>query len=97
MGLAKLEDRREMSRRTDIVLKVTAVTLTWLVLLALLLGWGMTGSAGAERPIAALVAVVLPFVAGVIATKNGYVWLGGAYVGLTLAMVLPALGIAGLV
>jgi hypothetical protein len=43
------------------------------------------------------VAVVLPFVAAVIATKNGYVWLGGAYVVLTLAMVLPALGIAGLV
>ena len=96
MALAKLEDRREVSRRTDVVLQVTAVTLTWLVLLALLLGWGMTGHAGGERWLAALIAVVLPFVAGVIATRNGYVWLGGAYVALTLAMVLPALGIAGL-
>jgi hypothetical protein len=97
VALAKLEDRRDARRRTDVVLKVTLVTLIWLVSLALLLGWGLTGGAGAERQLAALVAVVLPFVAAVIATKNGYVWLGGAYVVLTLAMVLPALGIAGLV
>lgn len=97
VALAKLEDRRDAHRRTDVALKVTLVTLIWLVSLALLLGWGLTGSAGAERQLAALVAVVLPFVAAVIATKNGYVWLGGAYVVLTLAMVLPALGIAGLV
>ena len=96
VALAKLEDRRDVHRRTDIALKVILVTLIWLVSLALLLGWGLTGSAGAERQFAALVAVVLPFVAAVIATKNGYVWLGGAYVVLTLAMVLPALGIAGL-
>ena len=96
MALAKLEDRREVSHRTDVVLQVTAVTLAWLVLLALLLGWGMTGHAGGERWLAALIAVVLPFVAGVIATRNGLVWLGGLYVALTLVMVLPALGIAGL-
>jgi hypothetical protein len=97
VALAKLEDRREVDRRTDVALKVILVTLIWLVSLALLLGWGLTGGAGAERPFAALVAVVLPFVAAVIATRHGYVWLGGAYVVLTLAMVLPALGIAGLV
>jgi hypothetical protein len=97
VALAKAEDPRETARRTDVVLQVIAVTLGWLVLLALLLGWGMTGTAGGERQVAALVAVVLPFVAGVIATKNGHMWLGGAYVALTLAMVLPALGIAGLV
>jgi hypothetical protein len=96
LALAKAEDPREAARRTDVALRVVAVTLAWLVLLALLLGWGLTGRAGAERQVAALVAVVLPFVAAVIATKNGYVWLGGAYVVLTLAMVLPALGIAGL-
>jgi hypothetical protein len=97
VALAKLEDRREGHRRTDVALKVTFVTLLWLVSLALLVGWGLTGSAGGERQFAALVAVVLPFVAAVIATRNGYVWLGGADVTLTLAMVLPALGIAGLV
>jgi hypothetical protein len=96
VALAKVRDPQEAARRTDVALRVTAVTLAWLVLLALLLGWGMTGSAGAERQVAALVAVVLPFVAAVIATKNGHVWLGGAYVVLTLAMVLPAIGIAGL-
>jgi hypothetical protein len=96
MALAKLEDRHTLSRRTDVVLQVTAVTLAWLVLLALLLGWGMTGHAGGERWLAALIAVVLPFVAGVIATRNGLVWLGGLYVALTLVMVLPALGVAGL-
>jgi hypothetical protein len=39
---------------------------------------------------------VVPFVAAVLATRRGHVWVGGAYVVLTLAMVLPALGIAGL-
>ena len=96
MALAKLEDRRAAERRSEVALRVVCVTLIWLVSLALLLGWGLTGRPGAERGLAALVAVVLPFVAAVIATRHGYVWLGGAYVVLTLAMVLPALGIAGL-
>ena len=96
VALAKLEDRREVVRRQEVALRVAAVTLAWLVLLALLLGWGLTGSPGGERYLAALVAVVMPFVAAVIATRHGYPWLGGAYVVLTLAMVLPALGMAGL-
>jgi hypothetical protein len=96
VALAKLEDRRETARRTDVVLQVVAITLFWLVSLALLIGWGLTGTAGGERDLAALLAVVVPFVAAVIATRHGRVWVGGAYVVLTLAMVLPALGIAGL-
>ena len=96
LAMAKAEDPREIARRTEVALQVVAVTLAWLVLLALLLGWGLTGRAGAERQVAALIAVVLPFVAAVIATRHGYVWLGGAYVVLTLAMVIPAIGIAGL-
>jgi hypothetical protein len=96
VALAKLEDRRETARRTDVVLQVVAITLFWLVSLALLIGWGLTGTAGGERDVAALLAVVVPFVAAVIATRHGRVWVGGAYVVLTLAMVLPALGIAGL-
>jgi hypothetical protein len=94
LAMAKVEDPRESARRTEVALQVVAVTLAWLVLLALLLGWGLTGPAGAERRVAALVAVVLPFVAAVIATRHGYVWLGGAYVVLTLAMVIPAIGMA---
>jgi hypothetical protein len=96
VALAKLEDRRETARRTDVVLQVAAITLFWLVSLALLIGWGLTGTAGGERDVAALLAVVVPFVAAVIATRHGRVWVGGAYVVLTLAMVLPAMGIAGL-
>jgi len=91
VALAKLEDHRDVARRREIVLRVTAITLAWLVLLALLLGWGLTGGAGHERYLAAIVAVVLPFTAAVLATRRGYPWLGGAYVVLTLAMVLPAL------
>ncbi len=96
VALAKLEDRRDVARRTDVVLRIVAITLFWLVSLALLIGWGLTGTAGAERDVAALVAVVVPFVAAVVATRHGHVGVGGAYVVLTLAMVLPALGIAGL-
>lgn len=46
--------------------------------------------------IAAVLIVLLPFVAGVIATKNRRVFLGGFYVVLTLAMLVPAVSIAGM-
>jgi hypothetical protein len=95
VALAKLPDPREAARRTDMALRIAAITLFWLVSLALLIGWGLTGTAGGERDVAALLAIVVPFAAGVLATKHGHVWLGGAYVALTLAMVLPAIGIAG--
>jgi hypothetical protein len=88
--------RRAVARRTEVALQVAAITLFWVVSLALLIGWGMIGTAGAERDVAALLAVVAPFAAAVIATRHGYVWVGGAYVLLTLVMVVPAVGIAGL-
>ena len=50
---------------------------------------------GAGYLVAAVLMVLLPFVAGVIATKNRRFFVGGAYVVLTLAMVLPALSVAG--
>lgn len=96
VAMAKAEDPRTVARRTGTALQVAAITLFWLVALALLIGWGLTGPVGAERHVAALVAVVAPFAAAVLATRRGHVWVGGAYVVLTLAMVLPALGIAGL-
>ena len=96
VALAKLEDPRELAHRQEVALRVVAITLFWLVSLAMLIGWGLTGRPGAERDVAALLAVVVPFAAAVIATKNGRFWLGGTYVVLTLAMVLPAMGIAGL-
>jgi hypothetical protein len=96
LTLARIEDPREAVRRRDVALRIVAITLFWLVSLALLIGWGLTGRAGAERNVAALLAIVVPFAAAVIATKNGRWWLGGTYVVITLAMVLPAMGIAGL-
>ena len=88
-------DRRAAALRTEVALKVTLVTLSWLVSVSLLVGWGVTGP---ERQpgtllLAALLAVVLPFVGAVIATRHGRFFLGGVYVVLTLGMVLPALSL----
>ena len=96
VALAKIEDPRVVTRRREVWLRVVAITLSWLVITSLLIGWGLTGTAGRERDVAALLAIVVPFVAAVLATKNGQFRLGGTYVVLTLAMVFPALGIAGL-
>lgn len=88
-------DQRAAAVRTEVALKVALVTLSWLVSVSLLIGWGVTGP---ERQpgallLAALLAVVLPFVGAVIATRHGQFFLGGVYVVLTLAMVLPALSL----
>lgn len=97
VALSKVEPRRDVARRTEVALRVTAVTLAWLVIMALLLGWSLAtpGPAGGERYLAALVAILLPFVAAVIAVSNTQYRLGGVYVVLTLVMVIPALGMAG--
>jgi hypothetical protein len=87
------DERRAAALRTEVALKVTLVTLAWLVSVSLSLGWGLTGEekqAGAVL-LAALLAVVGPFVGAVIATRHGQFFLGGVYVILTLVMVLPAL------
>jgi hypothetical protein len=87
------DERRAAALRTEVILKITLVTLAWLVSVSLLLGWGLTGPE--KQPVtvllAALLAVVGPFVGAVIATRHGQFFLGGVYVVLTLAMVLPAL------
>jgi hypothetical protein len=95
-------DERDAAHRADVALKVAAVTLTWLVSVSLLVGYGLTTAGGtrATDVAAALVAIVSPFVAAVIATRNRQFVLGGVYVVLTLAvaltvmMVLPALSVA---
>jgi hypothetical protein len=96
IALAKIEDPRVVARHREVWLRVVAITLFWLVSMSLLIGWGLTGSAGRERDVAALLAICVPFVAAVLATKNGQFRLGGTYTVLTLAMVFPAMGIAGL-
>jgi hypothetical protein len=92
------QERREAAKRQEVALRVTLVTLFWLVSVSLLVGWGLTvpdeQGSSASSTLAALLAVVLPFVAAVIATKSRQFIVGGFYVVLTLAMVLPALGIA---
>jgi hypothetical protein len=95
-------DERDAAHRAAVALKVAAVTLSWLVSVSLLLGYGLTTHGGARgtNAAAALVAIVFPFVAAVIATRNRQFVLGGVYVVLTLAvavtvmMVLPALSVA---
>ena len=98
VALAKQEPRGDAARRTEVALWVALVTLIWLVSVSLLVGWGLTGpkqqGGTASSMLAGLLAVVLPFVAAVIATRNRQFILGGVYVVLTLAMVLPAIGIA---
>jgi hypothetical protein len=88
-------DEREAARRADVLLRVAAVTLLWLVSVSLLLGWGLTGHGDATGTDAAAAAlgILLPFVGAVIATRNRMPVLGGVYVVVTLAMVVPAVGI----
>ena len=98
MAFALEPDPAEDDRRMTLRLRLTAVTLGWLVTVTLLLGYGLTDP---ERdsgvfPIAALLTIVLPFVAAVMATRSGRFGLGGAYVVLTLLMVAPAVGITQL-
>jgi hypothetical protein len=92
------QERRDAARRTEVALRVALVTLIWLVSVSLLVGWGLTGpkqeGGTTSSALAAVLAVLLPFVAAVIATKNRQFIVGGVYVVLTLAMVLPAVGIA---
>jgi hypothetical protein len=99
LAFAKRESPREAAKRTELALRIALVTLFWIVSVSLLVGWGLTvpkqqGSTGSSM-LAAILAVVLPFVAAVIATKSRQFIVGGVYVVITLAMVLPALGIAG--
>jgi hypothetical protein len=87
--------RLRAARCAEVKLKVTAITLAWLVSVAMLLGWGLAnkGRDDVTNATAALVAIVLPFVSAVIATRNRMPLLGGVYVVVTLLMVFPALGI----
>lgn len=96
------ETRREAlaaARRAEVTLQLIAVTLLWLVLVSLLLGFGLTThDARTSNVLAALVAVVLPFTGAVLATKAKMPILGGVYAALTLAaatlvVLIPALGL----
>ena len=96
MAYARQEDPAEDAFRTHVRLKIVAVTLAWLVVVPLLLGYALTGRNTSQDALtaAALLTLLGPFVAAVIATKNHRLGLGGVYIVLTLLMVVPAVVIA---
>ncbi|WP_433367461.1 hypothetical protein ACQPZX_39660 [Actinoplanes sp. CA-142083] len=89
MAFARQTDPLEAPRRTHLHLKLIAVTLAWLVSVPLL-------SISGLLDLAALLTLLGPFVAAVIATKNHRFGLGGGYIVLTLLMVLPAVALSRL-
>ncbi|MGX6603025.1 hypothetical protein ACWKSP_12930 [Micromonosporaceae bacterium Da 78-11] len=95
MAFALQKEPAEAERRTRVTLLIVTVTLAWLVLVPLLVVYGLTGPrrGGEVFSVAAMLNVLLPFVAAVIATRARRFPLGGVYVVLTLVMVLPALAI----
>ena len=96
MAFARERDPADDVRRTRVTLQVVAVTLTWLVIVPITVIYGMTGQRrdGHVFTLAGLFTVLLPFAGAVIATRSRRFGLGGAYVVLTLLMVLPAVWIA---
>lgn len=95
MAFALQKDPTEDARRTHLNLKIVAVTLTWLVLVPILLIYGATAHHSGDEAydLAAFATILGPFIAAVIATKNHRPGIGGAYVVLTLLMVIPAAAI----
>jgi hypothetical protein len=98
MAFALEKDPHEHARRTRVRLKLVAVLLTWLVTVPLLLVYGLTVTHRNHDVLkaAALITVLGPFVAAVIATKNHRFGLGGLLIVLTLLMTLPALAMVRL-
>jgi hypothetical protein len=92
MAFARQKDPADRVRRTRVTLQVVAVTLTWLVTVPILLIYGLTGQSRDDDVflLAAFLTVLLPFVGSVVATRGRRFGLGGAYVVLTLLMVIPA-------
>ncbi|MET0415372.1 MAG: hypothetical protein ABW022_05065 [Actinoplanes sp.] len=98
IAFARAVDPADAERRTHVTLQVVLVTLAWLVVVPILVGFGLTGAErdGGVLRAAAFLIVLGPFVAAVIGTRNHRFGIGGAYTVLTLLMVLPAVFIARL-
>jgi len=98
MAFALEKDPHEHARRTRVRLKLVAVILAWLVTVPLLLVYGLAVTHRNHDVLAAaaLVAVLGPFAAAVIATKNHRFGLGGLLIVLTLLMTFPAIAIVRL-
>ena len=95
MAFALQKEPGEDQRRTHVTLKIVMVTLAWLVIVPIMVVFGLTGQqrGGDVFTMAALVNLVLPFSAAVIATRNRRSGLGGFFIVLTLLMILPSLAI----
>ncbi|MBU2662672.1 hypothetical protein KOI35_04055 [Actinoplanes bogorensis] len=98
MAYALEKDLIDDERHTRVGLRVTAITAFWAVIVPILVVYGVTGRQRETEvlSIAASLTVLLPFLAAVIATHGRRFGIGGAYVVLTLLMVLPAVWIAQL-
>ena len=93
MAFALEKDPTERPRRTHVTLKIILVTLAWLVVVPLMVVYGMTGPRRGDEvfTLAAVVNLVLPFSAAVIATRNKRSGIAGLYIVLTLLMIVPSL------
>ena len=96
MAFALAKDPHDAERRTQVSLQIALVTLAWLVVVPIMVGFGLFGAqrSGGVLRFAAFLTVLGPFVAAVIGTRSRRFGVGGAYTVLTLLMVLPALFIA---
>lgn len=85
-------DRRLAAIQKEIKLKVTALTLAWIVSVAMLLGWSLAnkGPNDGSNAAAALLGIVLPFICAVLGTRHRMPAVGGIYVVITLLMTIPA-------
>ena len=98
MAFAREADGAEQAHRTTVRRRVTALTVGWLAIVPVLVGYGVTVPQHDSDAcsVAASLTILLPFTAAVIATHGRRSALGVAYVVLTLLMVLPAAGMTQL-
>ena len=98
MAFAVRKDPGAAARRTRVRLQILLVTLAWLVSVPLLVVAGLSGRPRHDSifTLAAVLALLGPFVAAVIATRSQRFGAGAAYIVLTLLMIVPALAIAHL-
>ena len=96
MAFAVRKDPDARARRTRVTLQILLVTLAWVMLVPLLVGVGLLGTPRHEGTfaVAAVLTLLGPFTAAVVATRNQRFGAGAAYIVLTLLMIVPALAIA---
>ncbi|WP_127501740.1 hypothetical protein [Actinoplanes solisilvae] len=96
MAYARQKDPADLARHVAVKRRVTALTIGWAIIVPILIVYALTAIAGSAEVLlaAAVLTVLLPFLGAVIATHGRRFGIGGAYVVLTLLMVLPAVWVA---